>query len=135
MQRHLLSLTGGWIHCVCFSADGTKLAWVAHDSTVSIVDANKDPSVPILLRYDSLPFVSLTWISGGSLIAVGHDCCPVVFAYDGSRLECKQRLDVKTDRGAGKGLSAMRKFRDIDRKATQENAVTQLDTVHMNTIR
>ena len=30
---------GGWVHSVCFSASGTKLAWVGHDSSISVVDA------------------------------------------------------------------------------------------------
>ncbi|KFM75336.1 hypothetical protein X975_02019, partial [Stegodyphus mimosarum] len=32
----------GWVHCVSFSADGTKLAWVSHDSTISVCDAEKN---------------------------------------------------------------------------------------------
>lgn len=32
----------GWVHCVSFSADGTKLAWVSHDSTVAVCDAEKN---------------------------------------------------------------------------------------------
>ena len=27
---------GGWVHDVCFSADGLKLAWVAHDSSITV---------------------------------------------------------------------------------------------------
>lgn len=30
---------GGWVHSVCFSSSGTKLAWVGHDSSISVVDA------------------------------------------------------------------------------------------------
>ena len=32
-------IVGGWVHSVCFSASGTKLAWVGHDSSISVVDA------------------------------------------------------------------------------------------------
>lgn len=33
--------SGGWVHSVCFSASGNRLAWVSHDSTVNFVDATK----------------------------------------------------------------------------------------------
>ena len=32
---------GGWVHAVSFSADGNKLAWVGHDSSISVADATK----------------------------------------------------------------------------------------------
>ena len=31
----------GWVHGVCFSASGSRVAWVSHDSTVCLVDADK----------------------------------------------------------------------------------------------
>lgn len=30
--------SGGWVHSVCFSASGNRLAWVSHDSTATVVD-------------------------------------------------------------------------------------------------
>uniref|UniRef100_A0A8C5YE59 Actin related protein 2/3 complex subunit 1A n=1 Tax=Microcebus murinus TaxID=30608 RepID=A0A8C5YE59_MICMU len=33
--------TGGWVRGVSFSASGSRLAWVSHDSTVSVADASK----------------------------------------------------------------------------------------------
>jgi actin related protein 2/3 complex subunit 1A/1B len=33
------NVTGGWVHGVSFSPSGNKLAWVGHDSSVSVVDA------------------------------------------------------------------------------------------------
>lgn len=32
--------SGGWVHAVQFSPSGTRLAWVGHDSSISVVDAN-----------------------------------------------------------------------------------------------
>lgn len=31
----------GWVHGVCFSASGSRVAWVSHDSTVCLADAEK----------------------------------------------------------------------------------------------
>ena len=27
---------GGWVHCVTFSVDGAKVAWVAHDASIAV---------------------------------------------------------------------------------------------------
>ena len=35
-------IVGGWVHSVCFSASGKRLAWVGHDSSISVVDAAND---------------------------------------------------------------------------------------------
>ena len=34
-------LGGGWVHSVAFSSDGARLAWVSHDSSISVADATK----------------------------------------------------------------------------------------------
>lgn len=31
----------GWVHSICFSASGSRVAWVSHDSTLCLADANK----------------------------------------------------------------------------------------------
>lgn len=31
----------GWVHSICFSASGNRVAWVSHDSTLCLADANK----------------------------------------------------------------------------------------------
>ncbi len=33
---------GGWVHSISFSPSGCRLCWVAHDSSVSVVDANEN---------------------------------------------------------------------------------------------
>ena len=38
--RHLFSV--GWVHAVAFSPSGNKLAWVGHDSSISVVDAENN---------------------------------------------------------------------------------------------
>jgi actin related protein 2/3 complex subunit 1A/1B len=30
---------GGWVHCVRFSPSGNRIAWVGHDSSLSVGDA------------------------------------------------------------------------------------------------
>ena len=36
---------GGWVHAVSFNSAGTKLAWVAHDCSISVADAEKGQAV------------------------------------------------------------------------------------------
>ncbi|KAI7688055.1 hypothetical protein SSS_00610 [Sarcoptes scabiei] len=75
------SSQGGWVYCVAFSPDGTRLAWVSHDSSVSIVDSKKSMH-PINVRTTFLPFLSCVWSSDNLLVTAGHDCCPMLYCYD-----------------------------------------------------
>ena len=76
------SPSGGWVHSVAFSPSGNALAFVSHDSTVSIAypQGPDAPPVPLLtVRTPLLPFLSLLWINESEIVAAGHDCQPVVF--------------------------------------------------------
>ena len=57
--------TGGWVHSVSFSADGNRLAWVGHDSSINIYDAaNSQQSVELYSHLTSyfLAFGYLTFV-------------------------------------------------------------------------
>lgn len=113
---HEFSNSGAWVHDVSFSPDGTKLAWVSHDSSISVVVAGKKMTfVTLKTRY--LPFLSCVWVSQSSIVAAGHDCCPMLFNYQpGGILKFVGRLD-RSQKKEADGQSAMRKFRDLDAKA------------------
>ena len=36
---------GGWVHSVSFSSDGNRLAWVGHDSSLSVADATRGMAI------------------------------------------------------------------------------------------
>uniref|UniRef100_A0A4W5L4L9 Uncharacterized protein n=1 Tax=Hucho hucho TaxID=62062 RepID=A0A4W5L4L9_9TELE len=59
---------GGWVHSVSFSSSGNRLAWVSHDSTVTVVDGTKG-STPSQLKTDFLPLLSVLFISENSVVA------------------------------------------------------------------
>lgn len=63
---------GGWVYSVAFSPDGTRLAWVSHDSSVSVVDSRKSLH-PINVRTTFLPFLSCVW-SSDNLLVTGVMC-------------------------------------------------------------
>lgn len=56
------------MHSVSFSATGDRVAWVGHDSSISVADATKGMAVSVI-RTDFLPFLSCLWVSDNSLVA------------------------------------------------------------------
>jgi actin related protein 2/3 complex subunit 1A/1B len=57
---------------VSFSPDGDRLAWVSHDSSISVADAKKGMNVNVL-RTRFLPFLSCVWSSPNLIVAaVSH---------------------------------------------------------------
>ncbi|KAK0537240.1 ARP2/3 actin-organizing complex subunit Sop2 [Tilletia horrida] len=76
---------GGWVHGVAFSPSGDVLAYVGHDSSLTIVYPSGPDAPPHAIhsiRSPTLPHVSLTFTSETSLVAAGHDCQPVLFEGD-----------------------------------------------------
>ncbi|MED6291231.1 Actin- protein 2/3 complex subunit 1B-A, partial [Characodon lateralis] len=126
---------GGWVHSVCFSHSGNRLAWTSHDSTVSVADGGKTGTVASLSSV-TLPLLCVTFITENSLVAAGHDCYPVLFVYDGAKasLTFGGKLDVPKQ-AASKGISARERFQNLDRRASEtQSTETDLNTLHKNSI-
>ena len=68
---------GGWVHGVSFSASGNKLAWVGHDSSISVVNAANECKVATI-QGDFLPFAACVWVTENSIITAGNDCSFVI---------------------------------------------------------
>lgn len=58
-------ISGGWIHNVAFSKDGSRLCWVAHDSSINVAD-NKSVNK---LKTEYLPFKCCEWIGKNTIVA------------------------------------------------------------------
>merc|ERR1712117_161358 len=124
---------GGWVHAVSFSADGSKLAWVGHDSSISVADATKDMMV-MKLRTDLLPLLTLTWLTGSKLLAAGHNCVPITFNIDqGGSVTQGARLEEDKKQESTGASSAMRMFQNKDRLG-QSELESKLNTTHQNQI-
>ncbi|XP_062304746.1 actin-related protein 2/3 complex subunit 1A [Osmerus eperlanus] len=125
---------GGWVHSVSFSSSGNRLAWVSHDSTLTMVDSTKG-AIPSQLKTEFLPLLSVIFVSENSVVAAGHDCCPMLFRCEagggGVVLVC--RLD-QPKQAAQRNISAMERFRNMDKRASSEERNTALDTLHQNSI-
>ncbi|OCF79053.1 hypothetical protein I204_00997 [Kwoniella mangroviensis CBS 8886] len=90
------SPNGGWVHDVAFSPSGDALAFVAHDSSLTIIYAsgsNEPPAAHIVVKLPSLPFTNLTWTSESSIVAAGHDCQPILFTGSPSGWAISHSLD------------------------------------------
>jgi actin related protein 2/3 complex subunit 1A/1B len=124
---------GGWVHSVAFSPDGNCLAWVGHDSSLTVANPAKQ-AVSVVLN-SGLPLLSLLWVTPKSIIAVGHETTPLLFSSnDKGEWQFIERLDQGgVKKAAGVSGSAFNKFKQLDSKATEQN-VTQLETTHQNTI-
>uniref|UniRef100_A0A3Q4GCI5 Zgc:86896 n=1 Tax=Neolamprologus brichardi TaxID=32507 RepID=A0A3Q4GCI5_NEOBR len=87
----------------------------------------------IQLTSDSLPLLSVLYISPTEIVAAGHDCCPYQYTYKGPRsLEFVKKLDIPKQTSKG-NMSAMQHFRNLDKKATDEET-SDLDALHQNSI-
>ncbi|KAK6643672.1 hypothetical protein RUM43_005182 [Polyplax serrata] len=123
-------ISGGWIHSVAFSMDGSRLCWVAHDSSINVADSQ----TVCKLKTEYLPFKCCLWIGKNTIVAAGHGCCPMLFSVDSNNhITFLSKLDISQKRETG-GISAMRKFQSLDRQARVANNDTALETIHQNTI-
>lgn len=124
---------GGWVHDVKFSPSGNRLAWVGHDSSLSVTDSNSSDDIATVKEW-YLPFTSLIWVSESSIVTAGYDCCPMLFTYKGKcELTFVSKLDVPSEQRINK-VTAMDRFRHLD-KLSAANLDTSLKTLHQNTIK
>jgi len=128
---------GGWVHDVSFSADGQRLVWVGHDSSVSVVNAANDNAIATV-KTQFLPYTSCSWTSPSNIVVAGFDCSPMLFSYDSSgSLRFVAKLDESNKQQATSKFNALKHFKNLDSQkldSTQETNETTLSTQHQNTI-
>uniref|UniRef100_UPI00358FD9E8 actin-related protein 2/3 complex subunit 1A-like n=1 Tax=Myxine glutinosa TaxID=7769 RepID=UPI00358FD9E8 len=125
--------SGGWVHGVCFSPSGNKVAWSGHDSTISIADATQGMEMS-QLKTVYLPLLSIIFVTENSLVAAGHDCCPLLFSVDDRGvLSFVAKLDMPKQ-STQRNMSAMERFHNMDKRALSVQQDTALETLHQNSI-
>jgi len=127
---------GGWVNNVSFSADGNKICWVGHDSSINIADANAGGAggAMIKLKTEFLPFLCCEWISPTSVVVAGHGCVPLIYTVDqNNKIFLSGKLD-QSQKKENSNISAMRHFKSLDRNSRAENADTSLESIHQNAI-
>ncbi|KDN44577.1 actin-like protein ARPC3 [Tilletiaria anomala UBC 951] len=97
---------GGWVHGTAFSPSGDAVAFVGHDSSLTVAYPSGPDSPPHaihVIRSAALPHVTLTFISENALVAAGHGCQPILFEGDAaSGWKASKTLDA-AGAAAGKG--------------------------------
>ncbi|KAK9465198.1 WD40-repeat-containing domain protein [Lipomyces arxii] len=138
-----VSPAGGWVHDAAFSPSGNALAFVTHDSSITVVypsGPEQPPAAIVNVSTSLLPLKSLVWLSENEIVAAGYDCHPIVFT--GSD-ELGWTLDHSVDdphdskkNAAGKESTALNMFRQMDLKGTPQSTTddASLPTIHQNTI-
>lgn len=125
------------MHCVSFSGDGNKLAWVGHDSSISVADATRNLTTVHKLKTAFLPMLACIWVSPWSIIAAGHGCTPLMFRVDANSgtlaFVAKLEEDKKAAEASSK-FSAKAMFQTRDKMGTSEVADTSLNTTHQNQV-
>ncbi|KAI8913291.1 WD40-repeat-containing domain protein [Gorgonomyces haynaldii] len=122
---------GGWVHAVSFSPSGNAVAYVSHDSSVTIANGPNEPLK--VIKTNLLPFVSLFFANENTIVAAGHDCVPYVVVNQGSQWSLGQKLDTgKKAQQSGNSARAM--FQQMDSRNQQTQNDVELNSVHQNTI-
>lgn len=128
---------GGWVHGISFSSNGNRVCWVSHDSSISVATAGGTSVAS--LNTCHMPLLKCAWLSPSRVIAAGFDCCPMLFEVTDNAVKFLTILDKqRKSEGAG-NVSAMRKFRDMDKLSidsgnTAPDQDGAMNTIHQNTI-
>lgn len=129
--------TNAWIHAVRWSPAGNQLAWVSHDSALTVLDVTSGaPGYIQEFKLGGLPFVDLAWVTEQQIIAVGHSCNPTVYslAADGTWAQTKEVDQAVAAASTATGSRAA--FSVFQNKTTigQDTKVETLLTKHQNAI-
>lgn len=126
----------GWVHSVSFAPSGNRLAWVSHDSTVSVADCTSGTPVTVLIRLNLLPFKSCVFLSEDTIVAAGHNNSPYKFKFDGSAITLVGDIDTGPSKTtSSENVSAMSRFKNMDTLAQSKGVETAAATkTHANTV-
>lgn len=123
----------GWVQGVRFSESGEKLAFVSQDSSIGVVYGGEEATT---VKTSNLPFCDCTWLTEYSIVAVGHDCNPMLFSTDDkcSSITFINKLDQSSKNAGAKTMSAMDRFKMMDKKASTDTQGDDITTKHKNSI-
>jgi actin related protein 2/3 complex subunit 1A/1B len=126
---------GAWIHSILWSPSGNRLAFVAHDSSITFVDlAGGAPGVVQTLRLNGLPFLDLLFLNENTVVAGGYSCSIQKFTNSGGTWSQTGEMSAQK---AEKNVSSNRAAFDLFKNKVevgQNVNVQDLDTLHQNAI-
>jgi actin related protein 2/3 complex subunit 1A/1B len=125
----------GWVHSVDWSPSGNRLVFVAHDASISF--CNDVTGAPNKILLPSLPLRTVNFINEDTVVACGHDCCPLLFGFEGGKWTPKGSVDKGDTAASGPSKTgtqaAMAMFKSQATTGTSSNETT-LPTKHQNAI-
>jgi actin related protein 2/3 complex subunit 1A/1B len=125
---------GGWIQSVRWAPSGNQLAFVAQNSSLTIVDVtNGAPGEIQVVNFNDLPLMDLYWIGEGKIVGAGHGCKPLLFVNQSGTWVFERSLDEVKTVAADSKRSAFAIFQNKDKLGQDKNATT-LNTKHKNCI-
>lgn len=124
----------GWVQAVRWSPSGNLLAFCGQDSSLHVSDISSGTPQTVSVKHHDLPFRDLLFANETSIVAVGHDCTPVLFQSQGGNWKFVKKVDQGQDSGAAKqNQTALNIFKNKDTLGT-ESTETKLNTKHQNAI-
>ena len=146
--------TGAWIHDVSFDPSGNSLAFVSHDSSLTVVYPEGEglpPRAILNVKTNYLPFKSLVFSSENRILVGGHNCN--LIAFEGNESGWKEAFKVEKQKDLIKDTTvpedeeeeeisshdALNMFKQLDlkgrvNKPSAKGAGKVLSTIHQNTI-
>lgn len=136
---------GSYVHDVAWRSNIEKIAFVSHDGLLSVADSQG--LVQTVDAPEGLPFRSLLWINDHEILCGGYSCHPVMFTEASDGWKFSKNLDKpgKTTQAASPagedvgedeqptfGMSALRKFKELDLKG--KVSTNEQESAHDNTI-
>lgn len=129
--------SSGWAHSCDWSPSGNQLAFVGHDSTMTVIDLNNGaPGDFQICRVKELPFLEVRFLDEQRIVAAGHSCYPVLFTNNGGQWTYDRNLDAKKEATKKKASGTRAAFAMFQNKVDkgQDKAVANLETKHKNSI-
>lgn len=139
---------GSYIHDVEWRSNVEKVAYVAHDGSLSVVSSQNQ--IQAVNAPEGLPYRSLAWLNDHEIVCGGYSCHPVLFTEGSSGWQFSKNLDKvgkqqvaasisgegdEDDENPSFGMSALKKFKQLDLKgrvtadeqeSAHENAIVEL---------
>jgi len=130
-------IVSSWVHGVRWSPSGNRFAFVAHDSTATVVDISTGaPGDVQTVRLAFLPLSDLIFSNENNIIAGGHDCSPIVLSNTGGQWAFSNLIQMKKDpveQKTGGTKQAFELFKNKVEVGSNTN-VQNLSTLHQNCI-
>jgi actin related protein 2/3 complex subunit 1A/1B len=128
----------GWVHAIKWSPSGNQLAYVSHDSAISVINvANGAPGEIQTVKFADLPLLDLLWVDESRIAGVGHDRTPFLFEVNAEGWwSFSRKLEGKggaPQKAAGGQQSAFNIFKNKVETGQSTN-ITTLDSIHQNSV-